>query len=74
MTKYEQQMYERDLPGIRKSLESIASTLKKMETIISDPGDEIEHIIEGEQVKRRLAHMHAKSAEKRNLPDDYKMD
>ena len=34
MTKYEQQMYERDLPGIRKSLESIASTLKKMETII----------------------------------------
>jgi len=46
MTRYEQGMYERDLPGIRKSLESIAKTLKKLETIISDPGDEIEHIYE----------------------------
>lgn len=44
MTKYEQTMYERDLPGIRESLESIAKTLKSMENIISDPGDEVEHI------------------------------
>ena len=74
MTKYEQQMYERDLPGIRKSLESIASTLKKMETIISDPGDEIEHIIEGEKTRRKLAEMYTKNARKHNIPDDYKMD
>ena len=32
MTKYEQIMYERDLPGIRRSLESIAETLKEIPT------------------------------------------
>ena len=45
MTRYEQTMYERDLPGIRKSLESIASALKEIKVIISDPGDEVEHIV-----------------------------
>ena len=50
MNRYEQIMYERDLPGIRISLESISKTLKEIEklvkyqVIISDPGDEVEHI------------------------------
>ncbi len=52
MTRYEQNMYERDLPGIRKSLESIAKTLKEIEKkiIISDPGDEMEHILDKKKV------------------------
>jgi len=48
MTRYEQTMYERDLPGIRKSLESIATSLKEIQKriIVSDPGDEVEPIEE----------------------------
>ena len=48
MTGYEKTMYERDLPGIRKSLESIAQSLKAIEKgiIISDPGDEVDPIEE----------------------------
>tara|TARA_R110000751_G_scaffold7210_3_gene29813 strand:- start:700 stop:942 length:243 start_codon:yes stop_codon:yes gene_type:complete len=48
MTGYEKTMYERDLPGIRKSLESIAKSLKAIEKriIISDPGDEVDPIEE----------------------------
>ena len=48
MTRYEQTMYERDIPGIRKALESIAKSLENIEKniIISDPGDEVEHLYE----------------------------
>ena len=48
MTRYEQTMYERDLPSIRRSLESIAQSLKSIEKriIISDPGDEVDPIEE----------------------------
>ena len=53
MTRYEQMMYERDLPGIRESLERIATILEKMEgvandmeKIISDPGDEVDPIVD----------------------------
>ena len=48
MTGYERTMYERDLPGIRKSLESIAASLQEIQKriIVSDPGDEVEHIEE----------------------------
>jgi len=51
MTRYEKTMYERDLPGIRKSLESIANTLEEIKNriIISDPGDEVDHIIENKK-------------------------
>jgi len=54
MTRYEQTMYERDLPGIRKSLESIANSLKEIEKriIISDPGDEVEPIHETKKQKK----------------------
>ena len=63
MTRYEQTMYERDLPGIRQSLENIANSLQKIERIISDPGDEVEHITE-----------YAVSQADIGLPDDYNMD
>ena len=48
MTKYEQIMYERDIPGIREALENIAKSLKNIEKtiIVSDPGDEVEHLYE----------------------------
>ena len=38
MTRYEQMMYERDLPGIRQSLERIATILEKMEGDKKDMG------------------------------------
>ena len=59
MTKYEKHLYERDIPAIRKSLESIVKTLDLIQKkiIISDPGDEVEPIYNPKQV-----------------PDDYKMD
>ena len=44
MTRYEQDMYGRDIPQIREALQEISKTLKQIVTIISDPGDEVEHI------------------------------
>jgi len=43
MTIYEKEFYGRDIPGIKKALERIATAL---EVIVSDPGDEVEHITE----------------------------
>ena len=43
MNIYEKEFYGRDIPGIKKALERIADAL---EVIISDPGDEVEHIAE----------------------------
>jgi len=49
MTGYERTMHEAHIPEIVRSLRSISESLKKLvdihEIIISDPGDEIEHII-----------------------------
>ena len=62
MTLYEKKFYESDLPRTIKSLETIAKSLealvelKSLEVIISDPGDEDEHITQPRQY---------------NLPDDY---
>jgi hypothetical protein len=48
MTGYEQRMHEAHIPDIVRSLKSIAVSLQKLvdiyEVIISDPGDEVEHI------------------------------
>lgn len=44
MTGYEKTLFERDIPQIRKSLQEISSTLKTIITIISDPGDEQDHV------------------------------
>ena len=49
MTRYEQTMYERDLPEIRKALTNISKSLQDIVTIISDPGDEMEHIYKGKK-------------------------
>jgi len=60
MTLYEKKLYEADIPRAIKALERIADAL---EIIVSDPGDEVEHI--------------TKPARQYNLPDDYgpiKMD
>tara|TARA_R100001594_G_C4025355_1_gene260061 strand:- start:1030 stop:1299 length:270 start_codon:yes stop_codon:yes gene_type:complete len=79
MTRYEQTMYERDLPGIRKSLERIADTLEKMEVvvkdmerIISDPGDEVEHIVDyPAEMSKIYNNEHTHSTQ---VPSDYQMD
>lgn len=80
MTKYEQIMYERDLPGIRKSLEKIAETLGKMEVvmnemerIVSDPGDEVEHIVDYPAEMSKVWGDKTTNASGK-LPEDYKMD
>jgi len=54
MTRYEQDMYQRDIPSIRKSLESISESLKTIITIISDPGDEVEHILDAPKEMKRI--------------------
>ena len=78
MTRYEQTMYERDLPGIRKSLEKIAKSLETLTLIISDPGDEVEHI---EQVidlstasTTYPVNLGQIRKEETQVPDDYRMD
>ena len=49
MTGYERTMHEAHIPDIVRSLKSISESLKKLvdlhEIIISDPGDEVEHIL-----------------------------
>ena len=46
MTGYDMKYYESQLPSIVRSLRSIAESLDKfIETIVSDPGDEVEHIV-----------------------------
>jgi hypothetical protein len=46
MTGYDMKYYEAQLPSIVRSLRSIAESLDKIkETIVSDPGDEVEHIV-----------------------------
>jgi len=61
MNGYEKTFYERDVPQAVKALKEIAAQLNAIRTIISDPGDEDEHIYDSH--KRAY-----------NLPDDYKMD
>ncbi len=73
MTKYEQIMYERDLPGIRRSLESIAETLKAIVVIISDPGDEVEHIVDYPAEMSKVWDDKTTNSTGK-LPDDYTMD
>ncbi len=57
MNGYQKKMYEADIPRALKALERIANAL---EVIISDPGDEVEHI--------------KQSLKDKQIPDDYKMD
>jgi len=80
MTKYEQIMYERDLPGIRKSLERIANILEKMEgvandmeNIISDPGDEVDPIIDHSSEMNKIWNSKTTNTTDK-LPDDYVLD
>ena len=73
MTGYEKTMYERDLPGIRRSLESIAESLKIMERIISDPGDEVEHITDYPAKMSKIWDKETTNSTGK-LPSDYKMD
>jgi hypothetical protein len=73
MTKYEQIMYERDLPGIRRSLESIAETLKEIKVIISDPGDEVEHIVDYRAEMSKVWNDETSNASGK-LPDNYVID
>ena len=70
MTRYEQEMFERDIPGIRDALKSIANSLKNIEKkiIVSDPGDEVEHIMSDTNVILKSNQGIHK------IPDDYKMD
>lgn len=53
MTGYERTMHEAHIPDIVRSLKSISESLKKLvdihEIIISDPGDEVEHILHSEE-------------------------
>ena len=80
MTRYEQLMYERDLPGIRQSLERIATILEKMEgvandmkTIISDPGDEVDPIIDHSSEMNKIWNSKTTNTTDR-ISDDYVLD
>ena len=54
MTRYERDMYEREIPSIRKSLEKISESLETIITIISDPGDELEHVYDAPKEIKRI--------------------